>query len=219
MTHHKDICMTDMTLRSANGAPSRQQQLSPPPRGPAVLMQDIWLMEKLAHSDRERIPERVVHAISCPCTFATVTHDISVLYKADLFSQSAADPGSSPPWLARRPMPAMRTSALKFCYTEQATDLVGNTPVLFIRDPPEIPPDFIHSEVILALTCATAAWDFGPGHPESPPGHHPSAIAGIPRSLVEMNGWQPHLQLHQLANERRAVPPKTEQGHRLRVHR
>ena len=55
--------MTDKTLRSANGAPvvDNNNSLTAGPRGP-VLMQDIWLMEKLAHFDRERIPERVVHA-------------------------------------------------------------------------------------------------------------------------------------------------------------
>ena len=52
--------MTDKTLHSANGAPvvDNNNSLTAGPRGP-VLMQDIWLMEKLAHFDRERIPERV----------------------------------------------------------------------------------------------------------------------------------------------------------------
>ncbi|MBP9660966.1 MAG: catalase, partial [Aeromonas sp.] len=80
--------MTDKTLRSANGAPvvDNNNSLTAGPRGP-VLMQDIWLMEKLAHFDRERIPERVVHAKGSGAygTF-TVTHDISAFSKADLFN-------------------------------------------------------------------------------------------------------------------------------------
>ena len=80
--------MTDKTLRSANGAPvvDNNNSLTAGPRGP-VLMQDLWLMEKLAHFDRERIPERVVHAKGSGAygTF-TLTHDISQFSKADLFN-------------------------------------------------------------------------------------------------------------------------------------
>ena len=80
--------MTDKTLHSANGAPvvDNNNSLTASPRGP-TLMQAIWLMETLTHFDRERIPERVVHA-KCSGAYGTftVTHDISQFSKADLFN-------------------------------------------------------------------------------------------------------------------------------------
>ena len=164
--------MTDKTLRSANGAPvvDNNNSLTAGPRGP-VLMQDIWLMEKLAHFDRERIPERVVHAKGSGAygTF-TVTHDISAFSKADLFNAV----GKQTPVFLRFSTVAgekgaadaerdVRGFALKF-YTEQGNwDLVGNnTPVFFIRDPLKF-PDFIHTQKRdprTNLRSATAAWDF-----------------------------------------------------------
>ncbi|MFQ2740855.1 catalase [Aeromonas caviae] len=223
--------MTDKTLRSANGAPvvDNNNSLTAGPRGP-VLMQDIWLMEKLAHFDRERIPERVVHAKGSGAygTF-TVTHDISAFSKADLFNAI----GKQTPVFLRFSTVAgekgaadaerdVRGFALKF-YTEQGNwDLVGNnTPVFFIRDPLKF-PDFIHTQKRdprTNLRSATAAWDFWSRHPES---LHQVTILfsdrGIPRSLREMNGYGSHtFSFINSANERFWVKFhfKTEQGHRF----
>ncbi|MGL5337912.1 MAG: catalase, partial [Aeromonas veronii] len=221
--------MTDKTLHSANGAPvvDNNNSLTAGPRGP-ILMQDIWLMEKLAHFDRERIPERVVHAKGSGAygTF-TVTHDISQFSKADLFSAI----GKQTPVFLRFSTVAgekgaadaerdVRGFALKF-YTEQGNwDLVGNnTPVFFIRDPLKF-PDFIHTQKRdprTNLRSATAAWDFWSRHPES---LHQVTILfsdrGIPKSLREMNGYGSHtFSFINDANERFWVKFhfKTEQGH------
>ena len=221
--------MNDKTLHSANGAPvvDNNNSLTAGPRGP-VLMQDIWLMEKLAHFDRERIPERVVHAKGSGAygTF-TVTHDISAFSKADLFNAV----GKQTPVFLRFSTVAgekgaadaerdVRGFALKF-YTEQGNwDLVGNnTPVFFIRDPLKF-PDFIHTQKRdprTNLRSATAAWDFWSRHPES---LHQVTILfsdrGIPKSLREMNGYGSHtFSFINDANERFWVKFhfKTEQGH------
>src|ERR1700747_1215599 len=112
-------------------------------RGPALL-QDIWLIEKMAHFDREVIPERRMHAKGWGAhgTF-TVTHDITRYTRAKLFSQV----GKVTPMFARFSTVAgergaadaerdIRGTALKF-YTEEGNwDIVGNnTPVFFFRDP------------------------------------------------------------------------------------
>ena len=205
----------------------QQQQSHRWPRGP-VLMQDIWLMEKLAHFDRERIG-RVVHAKGSGAygTF-TVTHDISAFSKADLFNavgkQTPVFLRASPPWPVKGAADAerdVRGFALKF-YTEQGNwDLVGNnTPVFFIRDPLKF-PDFIHTQKRdprTNLRSATAAWDFWSRHPES---LHQVTILfsdrGIPRAcLREMNGYGSHtFSFINDANERFWVKFhfKTEQGH------
>src|ERR1035437_9579941 len=76
-------------LTTSSGAPiaDNQNSLTAGPRGP-VLMQDHQLLEKLAHQNRERIPERVVHAKGWGAFgFLTVTHDISRYTRAKLFSQ------------------------------------------------------------------------------------------------------------------------------------
>ena len=122
------------------------------PRGP-VLMQDYQLMEKMAHFNRERVPERVVHAKGAGAYGKfTVTADISRYTRAKLFekvgkqcgvflrfSTVAGELGSAD--TARDP----RGFAVKF-YTEEGNwDLVGNTPVFFMRDPLKF-SDFIHSQ-------------------------------------------------------------------------
>lgn len=147
--------MTKQTLTHANGAPvtDNDNSLTAGPRGP-VLLQDTWLLEKLAHFDRERIPERVVHAKGSAAfgTF-TVTHDITPFTKADLFSEIgkqtevllrfstvAGEKGAAD---AERDV---RGFALKFYTGEGNWDLVGNnTPVFFIRDALKF-PDFIHTQ-------------------------------------------------------------------------
>jgi len=148
MTEHK-------TLTTADGMPvaDNQNSLTAGPRGP-ILLEDFHLLEKLAHFNRERIPERVVHAKGAAAfgTF-TVTQDISRYSKAKVFSEVGketevllrfstvgGEKGSAD--AERDP----RGFAVKF-YTEEGNwDLTGNnTPVFFIRDPLKF-PDFIHTQ-------------------------------------------------------------------------
>ena len=130
---------------NATGAPvpDNTNILTAGRRGPALL-QDIWLIEKLAHFDREVIPERRMHAKGWGAhgTFTT-THDITKYTKAAIFSKI----GKQTPMFARFSTVAgergaadaerdIRGFALKF-YTEDGNwDIVGNnTPVFFFRDP------------------------------------------------------------------------------------
>src|ERR1700683_4864204 len=140
-------------LTTANGAPiGVQQAMTAGPRGP-VLMQDVQLIEQMQHFNRERIPERPVHAKGSGAygTF-TVTRDITRYTRAALFnkvgkttdvflrfSTVAGERGAAD---AERDV---RGFALKF-YTEAGNwDLVGNnTPVFFIRDPLKF-PDLNHA--------------------------------------------------------------------------
>jgi len=110
-------------------------------------MQDYQLIEKLAHQNRERIPERVVHAKGSGAHGTLrVTHNITRYTKAKVFSRV----GKKTPLLQRFSTVAgerdVRGFALKF-YTEEGNwDLVGNnTPVFFVRDPLKF-PDFIHTQ-------------------------------------------------------------------------
>src|SRR3989454_6265709 len=146
-------------------------------RGPALL-QNIWLIEKLAHFDREVIPERRMHAKGSGAhgTF-TVTHDITHYTKARIFSEI----GRQTPMFARFSTVAgergaadaerdIRGFALKF-YTEEGNwDMVGNnTPVFFVRDPYKF-PDFIRTQKRdpkTNLRSPTAMWDFWSLSPES----------------------------------------------------
>ncbi|HEV8647636.1 MAG TPA: catalase, partial [Burkholderiales bacterium] len=142
-------------LTTSAGVPvgDNQNSLSAGSRGP-LLLQDYHLVEKLAQFNRERIPERVVHAKGTAAygTF-TVTKDISRYTKAKLFdrigkqtpvflrfSTVGGEKGSAD--TERDP----RGFAVKF-YTEEGNwDMVGNnTPVFFIRDPSKF-PDFIHTQ-------------------------------------------------------------------------
>src|SRR5467141_4604172 len=156
---------------NATGAPvpDNTNILTAGRRGPALL-QDIWLIEKLAHFDREVIPERRMHAKGWGAhgTF-TVTHDITKYTKAKIFSKI----GKKTDMLARFSTVAgelgaadaerdVRGLALKF-YTEQGNwDLVGNnTPVFFVRGPYKF-PDFIHTQKRhprTNLRSPTAMWD------------------------------------------------------------
>ena len=132
-----------MTTTAGAPVPDNQNSITAGERGP-VLMQDYQLLEKLAHQNRERIPERVVHAKGWGAheTF-TVTQDISRYTRAKIFSEV----GKKTPMIARFSTVAgekgaadaerdVRGFALKF-YTEEGNwDLVGNnTPVFFVRDP------------------------------------------------------------------------------------
>ncbi len=162
------------------------------------------MIEKLAHQNRERIPERVVHAKGWGAfgTF-TVTQDITRYSRAKIFGAV----GKQTPMLARFSTVAgeqgaadaerdVRGFALKF-YTEEGNwDLVGNnTPVFFIRDPLKF-PDFIHTQKRhprTNLRSNTAAWDFWSLSPESL--HQVTILMsdrGLPVSPRFMNGYGSH---------------------------
>jgi catalase len=197
--------MTDKTLTTAAGRPIADNQNSETagPRGP-VTLQDFWLIEKLAHFDRERIPERVVHAKGSAAygTF-TVTHDISRYTRARVFEAV----GKETPVFLRFSTVAgergaadaerdVRGFALKFYTDEGNWDLVGNnTPVFFIRDPLKF-PDFIHTQKrdpATNLRNATAAWDFWTRHPESL--HQVTILMsdrGLPKNYRQMHGFGSH---------------------------
>ena len=187
------------------GAPvaDNQNAVTAGPRGP-VLMQDYQLLEKLAHQNRERIAERVVHAKGWGAhgTF-TVSHDITKYTKAKIFSPV----GKKTEMIARFSTVAgeagaadaerdVRGFALKF-YTEEGNwDLVGNnTPVFFIRDPYKF-PDFIHTQKRhpqTNLRSATAAWDFWSLSPESL--HQVTILMsdrGLPVGVRHINGYGSH---------------------------
>jgi catalase len=222
--------MIDKKITTTAGAPvaDNQNSLSAGPRGP-LLMQDWQLLEKLAHQNRERIPERVVHAKGWGAfgTFA-VTGDITRFSKAKMF----AEVGKATPLVARFSTVAgelgaadaerdVRGFAVKF-YTEEGNwDLVGNnTPVFFIRDPLKF-PDFIHTQKRhpkTNLRSPTAMWDFWSLSPES---LHQITILfsdrGLPQSVRHMNGYGSHtFSMINAAGERHWVKFhfKTLQGHR-----
>lgn len=192
-------------LTTAAGIPvdDNQTSLTAGPHGP-TLLQDHYLIEKLAHFNRERIPERVVHAKAAGAhgTF-TVTKDITMYTKAKIFSQvgkqtevfgrfsTVAGEKGSPDTVRD-----VRGFALKF-YTEDGNwDLVGNnTPTFFIRDAIKF-PDFIHTQKRDPQTnvkADTPQWDFWSQVPES---LHQVTILfsdrGIPAGIPYMNGHGSH---------------------------
>ncbi|WP_104741713.1 catalase [Helicobacter ailurogastricus] len=196
----------DVFLTNATGAPigSNQDVLTAGPKGP-VLLQNTWFLEKLAHFDRERIPERVVHAKGSGAygTLTITSTEITKYSKAKLFNQVgkqtpcflrfstvAGEKGSAD--AERDP----RGFALKL-YTEEGNwDIVGNnTPVFFIRDPLKF-PDFIHTQKRhpkTNLKDATMVWDFWSLTPESL--HQVTILMsdrGIPKSYRHMNGYGSH---------------------------
>jgi catalase len=192
-------------LTTTSGAPiaDNQNSLTAGPRGP-VLLQDHELIEKLAAQNRERIPERVVHAKGWGAFGTlTVTHDITPYTRAKLFSEI----GKQTPCLFRFSTVAgeagaadaerdVRGFAMKY-YTEEGNwDLVGNnTPVFFVRDPLKF-PDFIHTQKRhpkTNLRSNTAMWDFWSLSPESL--HQVTILMsdrGIPASPRFMNGYGSH---------------------------
>lgn len=183
--------------------PDNQNSLTAGPRGP-LLVQDWQLFEKHAHFNRERIPERVVHAKGSGAygTF-TITNDIARYTKASIFakvgkktecffrfSTVAGERGAAD---AERDV---RGFAMKFYTDEGNWDLVGNnTPVFFVRDPYKF-PDFIHTQKRDPRTnmrCNTMQWDFWSLSPES---LHQVTILfsdrGLPSSYRHMNGYGSH---------------------------
>jgi len=180
-----------------------QNSLTAGNRGP-VLIQDVHLIEKLAHFNRERIPERIVHAKGAGAGgYFEVTNDVTKYTKAKFlskvgkrtevfvrFSTVGGEKGSAD--AERDP----RGFAVKF-YTEEGNyDLVGNnTPVFFIRDPLKF-PDFIHTQKRnpeTNLKDANMFWDFLSLTPES---IHQVTILfsdrGTPKSHRHMNGYGSH---------------------------
>src|ERR1700678_669273 len=216
-------------LTTTAGAPvaDNQNSISAGPRGP-LLMQDYQLLEKLAHQNRERIPERTVHAKGTAAYGTlTITHDITKYSKAAVFKKGAKTDallrfstvaGERGAADAERDV---RGFALKF-YTEEGNwDLVGNnTPVFFVRDPYKF-PDFIHTQKRHPksnLRSTTAMWDFWSLSPESL--HQVTILMsdrGLPTSVRHMNGYGSHTySLINAAGERVLVKFhfKTQQGHR-----
>ncbi len=192
-------------LTSAAGipAPTNDTALTAGSRGP-LLVQDWQLFEKHAHFNRERIPERIVHAKgSGAYGTLTVTNDISQFSKAsmfatigkktDLFLRFSTVAGERGAADAERDV---RGFAIKFYTDEGNFDLVGNnTPIFFIRDPYKF-PDFIHSQKRdpkSNLRSATAQWDFWSHSPEST---HQITILfsdrGQPASYRHINGYGSH---------------------------
>lgn len=192
-------------LTTAAGAPvvDNQNVKTAGKRGP-MLLEDVWYLEKLAHFDREVIPERRMHAKGSGAfgTF-TVTHDISQYTKAkvfsevgkktDLFMRFSTVAGERGAADAERDI---RGFAVKF-YTEEGNwDLVGNnTPVFFLRDPLKF-PDLNHAvkrDPKTNMRSAKNNWDFWTSLPEA---LHQVTITmserGIPFSYRHMNGYGSH---------------------------
>ncbi|ABK53866.1 Catalase [Acidothermus cellulolyticus 11B] len=194
--------------------------------GGPILLQDHYLIQKMAQFNRERVPERVVHAKGGGAFgFFETTEDVSQFTKADLFqpgrrcevlvrfSTVAGEQGSPDTW--RDP----RGFAVKF-YTQQGNyDLVGNnTPIFFIRDPQKF-QDFIHSQKRRAdsgLRDHNMQWDFWTLSPES--AHQVTWLMGdrgIPKTWRHMNGYGSHTFLWQNAGGERfwiKYHFKTDQG-------
>lgn len=193
-------------LTTASGAPvgDNQNSITAGQNGP-TLIQDVHLLEKLAHFNRERVPERVVHAKGAGAHgyFEVTNNDISKYTKADFLSEA----GKKSPMFIRFSTVAgelgsadtvrdPRGFSVKF-YTEEGNyDLVGNnTPVFFIRDAIKF-PDFIHTQKRdprTHLKDSNMVWDFWSLSPES---LHQIMILhsdrGIPATLRHMNGYGSH---------------------------
>ncbi len=188
---------------------SDDKSLTAGPQGP-ILLHDHYLIEKMAQFNRERVPERVVHAKGGGAFGELeITHDISRYTKAKAlqpgaktealarFSTVAGEQGSPDTW--RDP----RGFALKF-YTEDGNwDLVGNnTPVFFVKDPIKF-QDFIRSQKRLpgsALRDHNMQWDFWTLSPES--AHQVTWLMGdrgIPKTWRNMDGFGSHA--YQFVNE------------------
>ena len=217
-----------LTTTAGSPVPDNQNSITAGPRGP-VLMQDYQLLEKLAHQNRERIPERTVHAKGWGAYGTlTITKDIARYTKAKVFAAVGKKTGM----IARFSTVAgeqgaadaerdVRGFALKF-YTEEGNwDLVGNnTPVFFVRDPMKF-PDFIHTQKRhpkTNLRSPTAMWDFWSLSPESL--HQVTILMsdrGLPTDVRHINGYGSHTySFINAKNERFWVKFhfKTMQGHK-----
>lgn len=215
-----------LTTTTGNPVPDNQNIQTAGLRGPALL-QDFWFLEKMAHFDREVIPERRMHAKGSGAfgTF-TVTHDITRYTKADIFSEI----GKKTEMFARFSTVAgergaadaerdIRGFALKFYTQEGNWDLVGNnTPVFFFRDPMKF-PDLNHAvkrDPKTNMRSADNNWDFWTLLPEAL--HQVTIIMsdrGIPKSYRHMHGFGSHtFSLINAQNERHWVKFhfRTQQG-------
>ena len=192
-----------LTTNAGAPVPDNQTVLTAGPRGP-MLLQDVWFLEKLAHFDREVIPERRMHAKGSGAygTF-TVTKDISkytrakifskIGKKTDLFLRFSTVAGERGAADAERDI---RGFAIKF-YTEEGNwDLVGNnTPVFFLRDPLKF-PDLNHAvkrDPRTNLRSAKNNWDFWSSLPEAL--HQVTVVMsdrGIPATYRHMHGFGSH---------------------------
>ena len=191
------------TTEAGIPAPSDEHSLTAGPNGP-LLLQDHYVIQKMAQFNRERVPERVVHARGYGAHgFFELTQDVSQWTSAAFlekvgkrtpvfarFSTVAGELGSAD--TVRDP----RGFALKF-YTEEGNyDLVGNnTPIFFIRDPSKF-SDFIHSQKRMGdsgLRSNNAQWDFWSLSPEA---YHQVTFLmsdrGTPRTLRHMHGFGSH---------------------------
>lgn len=194
--------MKKLTTTSGNPIADNQNSLTAGSRG-GIMLQDYQLLEKLAHQNKERIPERAVHAKgSAAYGTLEITHDISRYTKANVlqkgektrlflrFSTVAGEAGAAD---AERDV---RGFAIKFYTKEGNWDLVGNnTPIFFIKDPYKF-PDFIHTQKRdprTHLRSNEAAWDFWSLSPETM--HQVTILMsdrGIPASYRHMHGFGSH---------------------------
>jgi catalase len=198
-----------LTTTAGNAVADNQNALTAGPRGP-LLVQDYQLLEKLAHQNRERIPERVVHAKGSGAHGTlTITGDISRYTKAQVLQKGAKTPlfmrfstvaGERGAADAERDV---RGFAIKLYTQEGNWDLVGNnTPVFFVRDPMKF-PDFIHTQKRhprTNLRSPTAMWDFWSLSPESL--HQVTILMsdrGLPKGYRHINGYGSHT--YSLINE------------------
>lgn len=203
-------------LTSVSGRPIAENQnvKTAGKRGP-MLLEDFWFLEKLAHFDREVIPERRMHAKGSGAfgTF-TVTHDITKYTKAKIFSEI----GKKTEMFARFSTVAgergaadaerdIRGFAMKF-YTEEGNwDLAGNnTPVFFMRDPYKFPDlnKAVKRDPKTNLRSPNNNWDFWTLLPEAL--HQVTIVMsdrGIPKSYRHMHGFGSHtFSFLNAANER-----------------
>src|SRR5271168_2387267 len=188
------------TTDSGIPAPSDEFSLTVGPGGPTVL-HDHYLVQKVQHFNRERVPERVVHAKGSGAHgFFEVTEDVRWFTKARFLSEV----GKRTPMFARFSTVAgeqgyadtvrdPRGFAIKFYTDEGNYDLVGNnTPVFFVRDASKF-SDFIHSQKRLPVTGMRnndMQWDFWTLSPES--AHQVTILMsdrGTPRTWRHMNGY------------------------------
>src|SRR6202165_3565855 len=191
------------TTDSGIPAPSDEHSLTVGPGGPTVL-HDHYVVQKMQQFNRERVPERVVHAKGTGAHgFFEVTEDVTQFTKASFLAQI----GKRTPVFARLSTVAgeqgfpdtvrdPRGFALKLYPDEGNYDLVGNnTPVFFVRDATKF-SDFIHSQKRLpdtGLRSNDMQWDFWTLRPES--AHQVTILfsdRGTPRTLRNMNGYSSH---------------------------
>lgn len=215
-------------LNSVSGRPiSENQNVKTAGKRGGMMLEDFWFLEKLAHFDREVIPERRMHAKGSGAFGKfTVTHDITQYTRANIFSEI----GKETPVFVRFSTVAgergaadaerdIRGFAIKFYTQEGNWDLAGNnTPVFFLRDPYRFPDlnKSVKRDPKTNLRSANHNWDFWTLLPEA---LHQVTITmserGIPKSYRHMNGYGSHtFSLINAKNERVWVKFhfKTQQG-------